>query len=805
MPEALPIHVVIEDDDNSTRTDPETGNVEIDQPGGGVVIQFNGGQKKDDNDNNNDKWFKNLAEEMDSMELAKIANELIDAIDADARSRQGHLDVIARGLSLLGLKLEEPKSTVGDSTSASEGMSSVTNPLLLEAILKGWANARAELLPAEGPVKIAVEGDETAQEDELAEALERDMNFYLTKTATEYVPEMSHMLLWETYFKGAGFKKIYRCPMRRRPVSECVNTKDFIVSDTAKDLKSCGRVTLQIEMRPSVMKRMQLIGAYRPIDLPQPIATSNTVDQKIAGIQGTTPNKDRPEDEPFHLYETQCELDLTEYAPKDFKDKGIPLPYFVTLDKDSREILSLRRDWNEDDDDAERRQMYIKFPYIPGPGFYGTGLLNILGNSAAAMTAVDRESIDAGMFASFPGGLIDKAAVRQNSANFRVAPGEFAPIDLGGKPINQVVAPMPYKDVSSGLMALREAIITQSKSLSGAAEIPVGEGLKDIPVGSMLAQIEQSTKIMSAAHKDLHAAHAEEIELFIELFRENPDDFFRGVKKRKKFDKRNKALLIAQGVTPGEIPDAPVVNWDEPKFLQALDDYQLIPRSDPNTPSHLHRVAKAVAYSQIVLNPALGAFFDKKKIAQMICRALKDNPDGLVVDPPPQQPGSDPATMKALLDYKAKSEKNQIDAAQLQGKQKLEETKQAGEQQIQQTELQREEVIHQGDLRKGEQEHQANMAKIQGELAQSREEHQMEMQQGQMKTQAQAQGHAIDLQAQQAQAAMDVQASHQKNEMAAEGHKQQMQHTDEAHRQQMELSEKQAEKQPAAQPKKGKE
>lgn len=791
MAEALPIHVVIEDDDNSVRTDPQTGNVEIDQPGGGVVIQFNPSHEKD---KDNTDWFRNLAEEMDGMELAKIANELIDAIDADARSRQGHLDVIARGLSLLGLKLEEPKSTVGDSTSASEGMSSVTNPLLLEAILKGWANARAELLPAEGPVKIAVEGDETAQEDELAEALERDMNFYLTKTAVEYVPEMSHMLLWETYFKGAGFKKVYRCPMRRRPVSECVNTKDFIVSDTAKDLKSCGRITLQIEMRPSVMKRMQLIKAYRKVDLPQPVVSTNTVDQKISGIQGTTPALDRPEDYPFNLYETQCELDLEKYAPKDFKDKGIPLPYFVTLDKDSREILSLRRDWNENDDDAERRQMYVKFPYIPGPGFYGTGLLNILGNSAAAMTAVDRESIDAGMFASFPGGLIDKAAVRQNSANFRVAPGEFAPIDLNGKPINQVVAPMPYKDVSSGLMALREAIITQSKSLSGAAEINVGEGLKDIPVGTMLAQIEQATKIMSAAHKDLHTAHAEEIELFIELFRENPDDFFRGVKKRKKFDKRNKALLIAQGVNAQEIPDAPVVNWDEQKFIQALDDYQLIPRSDPNTPSHLHRLAKAVAYSQIVLNPVLGKYFDGKKIAQMICRALKDNPDGLVVDPPPQQPGSDPQTAKALLDYQAKQQANQVKMTDIQQKGALEDKKQQGEQQVEQIRLAREEVIHQGDLRQGEQEHQANMAKIAGELQQSREEHQMEMQSHQMKHQAEAASHQLDLQAQQHQQSMDAQSAEQD-----------MQLKQQSAEHQMALNEKQAEKQAAAAPKKGKE
>src|SRR5215467_13738776 len=336
MAEPLPINVVIEgDDDNPARVDPETGALEIDQPGGGVVVQFNPGQQDQEKKDNED-WFRNLADDIDKMQLATIANDLLEQIEADDRSRQGYLDQVARGMDVLGLKLEQPKSSNdGESTSGVNGISQVTNPLLLEALLKGWANARAELLPAEGPVKIAIEGDETAQQDELAEALERDMNFYLTETASEYVPEMSHMILWGTYFKGSGFKKVYFCPMRRRPVSEQVDAKDLIVSDTTKDLKSCGRITLQVKMRPSVMKRMKKLGAYRDVDLTQPVPTTNRVDEKIAGIQGTITRPDRPEDEPYNLYETQCELDLPEYAPKAFKDTGIPLPYFVVIDKDS--------------------------------------------------------------------------------------------------------------------------------------------------------------------------------------------------------------------------------------------------------------------------------------------------------------------------------------------------------------------------------------------------------------------------------------------------------------------------------------
>jgi hypothetical protein len=695
------IQVFIEDEDNSTRIDPETGALEIAQPGGGVVVNFDDHRKKEEEGKD---WFANLADDIDAMELSRIANDLLDAIEADDRSRQGYLEIVARGIGLLGLKLEQPKSTVGDSSATSEGMSSITNPLLLEAILKGWANARAELLPAEGPVKIEeAPGDESPQQDDLAEALERDMNYYFTVKASEYVPDTSHMLLWGTYFKGSGFKKVYRCPMRRRPVSESVDAKDLIVSDTTKDLKSCGRITHQIEMRPSVMKRMKLLKAYRNADLTQPSPSTNPVEQKIAGIQGTQTQKDRPEDEPYNLYETQCELDLPQYAPGEFKDARIPLPYLVTIDKDSREILQIRRDWAEDDEECERQRMYVKYPYIPGPGFYGTGMLNILGNSSAAMTAVDREGLDAGMFASFPGGVISKIAGRQNTSNFRVAPGEFAPVETGNMKISDVMMPMPYKDVTPGLMAMRDKILEQSKSLAGAAEIPAGEGLQNIPVGTMLAQIEQATKVMSAAHKDMHDAQAEEIELTVELFRRNPDDFFRGVKKRKQYDQRRRARLIAEGRLPPNARLAPVVDWTEEKFLQALDDYQLVPRSDPNTPSHLHRVMKAVAYTQI-MNTPLAPYFKAKQIAEMICRALKDNPASLVTDPPPQQANVDPAAMAKLQDSQTKqltaqtqAQKVQMDASTQVSKDDLKRDELQSKERVAGVDLQKEMVIHQND------------------------------------------------------------------------------------------------------------
>lgn len=638
---ADPLVVHIEEDDDSVRVDPTTGTVETDQPDGGVVVQLHDHPPAEEG--KEDEWFANLAAngKISATELGRIANDLFEAVTEDDKSREGYLNVRKRGLDLLGLKLEEPKATVDDAASSSDGMSSVTNPLLLEAVLKGWANARAELLPAEGPVKIDNEGDETEAEDALADALERDMNEYLTNGAPEYYPDTSHMLLWGTYFGGSGFKKVYRCPMRRRPVSESVDAKNLIVSDTTKDLRSCGRVTHEIPMRQSVMKRMKLLGVYRDVALTQPSPTPNQVDQKIAGIQGTQLQNSRPEDQPYTLWETQCELDLDDFAPKGFKGEGIPLPYLVTLDKDSREILALRRDWEEDDEEAQRQQMYVKYPYVPGPGFYGTGMLNILGNASAALTAAWRETLDAGMFASFPGGLMLKLGQRQNTQNFRVSPGEFAGVESNGQMrIQDMFMGMPYKDVTPGLMTMIDKVTEQAKGLGGAAEVPVSEGVQNVPVGSMLAAVEQATKVMAAAHKDMCVAMADEIKLIINLFRRHPEDFWRGNKKAASF-------------------------WDAQKLTQALNDYNLIPRADPNTPSHIHRLMKAMALLTLSTNPIVGPYLIGKEIALRCLRAMREDPNGLVQDPPPgpQGPPVDPAKM---LTAQAKMKDTDNKAAELQ-------------------------------------------------------------------------------------------------------------------------------------------
>ncbi len=685
-PDAQPLVVHIDDSVETVLVDPATGAITEMQPDGSAIVRLDERRKsKGLGPDGSEKWFRNLVDDIDSTQLGTIALDVIDGVGADESSRQGKLDDIAKGLELIGIELKDPSSDVNDSGTGPQ-ISKVTNPLLLEAVLKGWANAQAEMLPASGPAKIKSDGMETSQEDQDAELLERGFNHFMTVTSTEYYPETSHMLLWGTYFSGSGFKKIYRCPMRRRAVAEMVETKDLIVSNTSKDLRNCGRITHQIMMRPSVFKRMQLIGAYAKTAMVQPNPQVNAVDAKIASIQGTQPTPDRPEDKPYTIWETQCELDLDDFIPNGskFKDQGIPLPYLVTIDKDNEEVLAIRRDWDEDDEHCTRQRMYVRYPYIPGPGFYGTGMLNLLGNASAAMTAAWREALDAGMYANFPGGFMSKLGGRQINTDIKLSPGEFRPIETSGMPISQIITGLPYKDVTPGLMALMDKIIEQCRGLGQSAEIPSAEGLRDIPVGTMLAYVEQATKVMAAAHKGMHNAQSEELQLLIKLLRKHPEDMLKSE------------------------DNSPIEGWEVQRFLTALDNHKLVPVSDPNVPSHIHRVAKALGLVQLIQIPQFAARLNIDEVLKRILAAMREDPEGLQ-QPAPDQGAAppDPTAMAKLITAKAKADelplkqqdmanktaigaqKMQVDAAQ-----------QHSDQLTAQADITKELIIHQADAAK---------------------------------------------------------------------------------------------------------
>lgn len=559
-----------DDDGNILRIEHEDGSVSISLDGKPVESRTSDVEKTRE-------WFRNLVDEIDSGELSRISGDLIRGIEDDLQSRQEWIDDRAQGLKLLGLKIEIPGTQGAPDGAPIEGMSKVRHPLLLEAVLRFQANARSELLPTDGPVKTRIDALQTTPAQQtLAEALEKDLNHYLTVTASEYYPDTDRMLFM-LGFGGTAFKKVYFCPLRNRPVSESIDADDLIVNNSATDLRNAKRITHRVMMRPSTVKRLQILGVYRDVELstPNPVDLDAVQREKNAQ-QGISSDQFHPDDRDREIYECYCELDISGFEHKwKGEETGLEIPYRVTIDVSTKEILSIVRNYDEDTQELpEARQNFVKYTFVPGMGFLDIGLLHILGNTTNAVTAAWREMLDAGMFANFPGFLMADTGARQNTNIFRVPPGGGALVKTGGLPINQAIMPLPYKEPGASLMTLVQNIAETGQRVGGTAEVMVGEGRQDAPVGTTLALIEQATKILNAVHKRMHSAQAEEFQLLARCFRENPDSFWQRAKK-------------------------PAYAWSEQTFLAALEDIEIVPQADPNTASHTQRLMRVAALKQL--------------------------------------------------------------------------------------------------------------------------------------------------------------------------------------------------------------
>jgi hypothetical protein len=669
--------------------DPKTGAISIELPDGSVQIHLGGLPTIDPSDGD---FHENLADKIGNDERGRIVEELLMGIDSDDQSRQDWLKTRAIGIEMLGFKLEEPRTDSGGSAPL-EGMSVVRHTLLPEAVIRFQANSSAELLPANGPVKVrddrpqkplgatdamtppsmghnggpALDDDEdedgiaaaiaaipqpqqapqpppgtpgtppdTTTEDQLAEALEKDFNHYLTVVDKAYRADTVRML-FDVGFGGCAFKKVYNCPIKQRPVSRSVDAKDLIVSNDICDLEDAGRITHRVRMRKSLVKRMMMAGAYRDIELSQPSPEVNDADQAVADAQGFSPTPQRVEDYPYIIDECYCELDIKGLEhKKDGKPTGLSLPYKASIERSSRQLLELRRNWREGDETHTPLRVFVKFDFVCAMGFYSIGLLHILGNADRALTAAWREMLDAGMFASFPGFLYSKQAGRQLTNEIRVPPGGGMSIETGGQPITSVIMPLPYKDPGPAMLGLIQHIEEMGQRIGGTAELPVGEGQADAPVGTTLALIEQATKVLAAVHVGLHASQSQEFQLLKERFQEDPEAFWR-------FNRR------------------PTRTWEIEVFLKALDDYDLVPAADPNTASHMHRIMKAVAVKQLqAMNPQL---YDAKAVDTRILSMIGfSNPQELFAPPQlgPLAPGAPPAVP---------TDPNKMAALQLKGQQ----------------------------------------------------------------------------------------------------------------------------------------
>jgi hypothetical protein len=444
-------------------------------------------------------------------------------------------------------------------------------------------------------------------------------------------------------FGGTSFKKVFFCPLRNRPASDSVNADDLIVNNTATDLSSALRITHRINLKASTVRRLQILGVYRDIDLSTPQDTTpDAAAEAKAAQQGISMSTSNPKDRDREIYEIYCELDIKGFEHK-FKGKasGLEIPYRVTIDVSSREILSITRNYDRPEAGMlpEARTNFVKYTFVPGMGFYDIGLLHILGNTTNAITAAWRELLDAGMYANFPGFLISDVGARQNTNIFRIPPGGGAQVKTGGQKISDAIMPLPYKEPSGALMSLVENMAQTGMRVGGTSELQVGEGRADAPVGTTLAMIEQATKILNAVHKRMHSAQAEEFQLLVKCFREHPESFW----------ERNRT---------------PTVKWNEAILLKALNDVELVPHADPNTASHSQRVMKIMALKQ--LQASSPQLYDPIAVDTAALKAIGwSNPEQFMV-PESQRNQPGPDLLKGMEDLKIAHQKADADTMRAQ-------------------------------------------------------------------------------------------------------------------------------------------
>ena len=543
-----------------------------------------------------DKFDQNLAEVIAEASLGTLASDLMEGIEADIQSRSQWVQNYTNGMDLLGLKIEKPSDIRNRKRT-----STVVHPLMTEAIVTFQSMARAKLLPTAGPAKVRNDGEQTDASQTEAQDFETDFNHYLTVGAPEYVPDTDRML-WYLGYGGTTYKKVYSCPVRKRPVSEFVALPDLIVSQDATDLENAPRVTHQISMSRAQVRRLQLNGFYRDIDLaaPQPMSADlDQVKQKERSLAGQTPvTLMRPQDQPRNIWECYCEIVPSDY---NFEEpgapEGLPIPYRVSLDQTSRTVLEVRRNWKTGDtgnNGYRRKRMFVKFSMVPSFGFLDLGYLHLLGNQTRALTAIWRIGIDSGLFGNFPGGFKVKGS-RQSTNEYQPAPGEWAEIDIGPMArIQDAFMPFPYKGFDAAFMAFADSIAGQAGKLSGAVELEVGEGRTNAPVGTVMAMVEQQTQVMAAVHKRLHTAQQEELHLIRDLFAEDPE------------------LL-------SKINPSPTRQWRAAAEFTNLD---LVPATDPNTPSQVHRLLQANGLAMLAGTP-LGQKLDPTAVLKIILRAMQ--------------------------------------------------------------------------------------------------------------------------------------------------------------------------------------
>jgi len=549
----------------------------------------------------------NLAEVIDASDLRTISNELVAGIEKDKGSREDWESTYTDGLKYLGMKFDAERSE------PFAGASGVIHPLLGEAVTTFQAQAYKELLPSGGPVKTQVMGAYSSMLEEQAQRVKDFMNYQITHVMEEFDEELDQMLFYLP-LAGSAFKKVYYDENLGRAVSKFIAPEDLIVPYYTTDLESCTRITNVIKMAENDVRKLQASGFYRKIDLETGENSNSFTDVKeeINKLSGMEPTYD--DGEVSLLYEVHCNLELEgfEDMDEDGEPTGVKLPYIVTLDTHSSEILSIRRNYKEDDTLKKKIEYFVHFKFLPGLGFYGFGLTHMIGGLSKASTSIMRQLIDAGTLANLPAGFKTRG-IRIRDEDTPIQPGEFRDVDAPGGSLRDSIQPLPFKEPSATLLNLLNILVDSGQKFASIAEINTGQGNPNAPVGTTLALLERSTKVLSAIHKRLHNSQKKEFRILSKVFQE---------------------------YLPPEYPYA-IANNESSIMLSDFDEkVDIFPVSNPDIFSQSQRIAMAQEMMQLVQsNPQVhGPSGTYEAYKRMYAAIGVDNIDQILTPPPPTDP-----------------------------------------------------------------------------------------------------------------------------------------------------------------------
>ncbi len=571
---------------------------------GGVTIDFDPKDQRGEGDD----FYMNLAEEIPDRELGRIAGELLSEFDANKSGRQEWEDAYANGLELLGFSYEERAQPF-------RGATGVTHPLLAEAATQFQAQAFNELLPASGPVRTAVLGAETREKEQQALRVKQFMNYYITNVMEEYTPELDQMLFFLP-LAGSTFKKVYYDETRGRAVSKFVPAEHLVVPYETSDLETCPNITQVIRMSLNDLRKKQVSGFYLDINVIPAQGESGSVDDEIQRIDGVTPSQI---DYDCTILECHVDLDLEGYEDTDDDGEftGIKIPYVVTISQDNGQILSIRRNYREDDQDKRKIQYFVHYKFLPGFGFYGLGLIHTIGGLSRTATAALRQLIDAGTLSNLPAGFKARG-LRIRDDDDPLQPGEFRDVDAPGGAIRDSLMPLPFKGPDQTLFNLLGFVVQAGQRFATITDLKVGDGDQQAAVGTTIAMLEQGSRVMSAVHKRLHYAMRIEFKMLARVMSES---------------------------LPQEYPYT-VEGAESSVMASDFDDrIDVIPVSDPNMFSQAQRIALAQTKLQLAgAAPELHNMYEVYKDmyealgVKDIDRVMKSIPDE---EPTPKDPAQE--------------------------------------------------------------------------------------------------------------------------------------------------------------------